>query len=145
MSETRYTLKDQVQQRYTPTDGSSRTGPPALPSPMPPRAPCEWPISAFTTFVGGGKQGSRACLLSRPTKYARGMGAGKAAAYVVLMFALSAAQDRHSQAALKDLPLPWVVATLHFGAGLLWIFPAWVCRKKRGEGEGCNVHRHSMA
>lgn len=53
------------------------------------------------------------------------MGTGKATAYVVLMFALSAAQDNHTQAALRDLPLPWVVATLHFGAGLLWIFPAW--------------------
>ena len=50
----------------------------------------------------------------------------KAAAFVALMFALGAAQDKTSQAALKDLPLPWVVATLHFGAGMLWIFPAWV-------------------
>lgn len=54
------------------------------------------------------------------------MGANKAAAYVVLMFALSAAHERHSQASLRDLPLPWVLATLHFGGGLLWIFPAWV-------------------
>lgn len=60
------------------------------------------------------------------------MGTGKATAYVVLMFALSAAQDNHTQAALRDLPLPWVVATLHFGAGLLWIFPAWVCREEGG-------------
>lgn len=54
------------------------------------------------------------------------MGAAKATAFAVLMFALCAAQEWMSQAALKDLPLPWVVATLHFGAGMLWIFPAWV-------------------
>eukprot|EP00903_Cladosiphon_okamuranus_P012649 g11832.t2 len=53
------------------------------------------------------------------------MSSPKAAAFVALMFALGAALDRSSQAALKELPLPWVVATLHFGAGLLWIFPAW--------------------
>eukprot|EP00904_Undaria_pinnatifida_P007303 jgi/Undpi1/3702/HiC_scaffold_16.g07072.m1 len=53
------------------------------------------------------------------------MNKAKAAAFVALMFALGAAQDKTSQAALKDLPLPWVVATLHFGAGMLWIFPAW--------------------
>ncbi|CAM9871686.1 unnamed protein product [Pylaiella littoralis] len=53
------------------------------------------------------------------------MGSAKAAAFVALMFALGAALDRSSQAALKELPLPWVVATLHFGAGMLWIFPAW--------------------
>ena len=58
------------------------------------------------------------------------MSSPKAAAFVVLMFALGAALDRSSQAALRELPLPWVVATLHFGAGLLWIFPAWV-RKNR--------------
>lgn len=54
------------------------------------------------------------------------MSSAKAAAFVALMFALGAALDRSSQEALKELPLPWVVATLHFGAGLLWIFPAWV-------------------
>lgn len=57
------------------------------------------------------------------------MGMAKAAAFVALMFALGAAQDRLSQAALKILPLPWVVATLHFGAGMLWVFPAWVRRR----------------
>ena len=54
------------------------------------------------------------------------MSTPKAAAFVALMFALGAALDKSSQAVLKELPLPWVVATLHFGAGLLWIFPAWV-------------------
>ena len=54
------------------------------------------------------------------------MNKAKAAAFVALMFILGAAQDKTSQAALKDLPLPWVVATLHFGAGMLWVFPAWV-------------------
>lgn len=54
------------------------------------------------------------------------MDTAKGAAFVALMFALGAAQDRTSQAALKDLPLPWVVTTLHFGAGMVWIFPAWV-------------------
>ena len=54
------------------------------------------------------------------------MSTTKVAMYVTFMFALAAAQDRTSQEVLKDLPLPWVVATLHFGAGMLWIFPAWV-------------------
>ncbi|CAM9910613.1 unnamed protein product [Ascophyllum nodosum] len=53
------------------------------------------------------------------------MSTTKVAMYVTFMFALAAAQDRTSQEVLKDLPLPWVVATLHFGAGMLWIFPAW--------------------
>lgn len=59
------------------------------------------------------------------------MSSPKAAAFVALMFALGTALDRSSQAALEELPLPWVVATLHFGAGLLWIFPAWVRRENR--------------
>lgn len=62
------------------------------------------------------------------------MSSVKAAAFVALMFALGAALDRSSQAALKELPLPWVVATLHFGAGMLWIFPAWV-RETEGDAE----------
>eukprot|EP00752_Nemacystus_decipiens_P009275 g8286.t1 len=53
------------------------------------------------------------------------MSSPRAAAFVALMFALGAALDRSSRAVLKELPLPWLVATLHFGAGLLWIFPAW--------------------
>lgn len=61
------------------------------------------------------------------------MGAAKPVTYAVLMFALAAAQDTLSQATLRDLPLPWIVATLHFGAGLLWIFPAWVRARERGD------------
>ncbi|CAM9595207.1 unnamed protein product [Ectocarpus sp. 6 AP-2014] len=53
------------------------------------------------------------------------MSSAKAAAFVALMFALGVALDRTSQSALEEFPLPWMVATLHFGAGLLWIFPAW--------------------
>lgn len=54
------------------------------------------------------------------------MSTTKAAVFMAFMFALAVAQDRISQAALKDLPLPWILATLHFGAGMLWVFPAWV-------------------
>lgn len=62
------------------------------------------------------------------------MSSAKAAAFITLMFALGAALDKTSQAVLKELPLPWVVATLHFGAGMLWIFPAWV-RQRQAEAE----------
>ncbi|CAM9200584.1 unnamed protein product [Scytosiphon promiscuus] len=53
------------------------------------------------------------------------MSSAKAAAFIALMFALGTALDRTSQAVLQELPMPWVVATLHFGGGMLWIFPAW--------------------
>lgn len=74
------------------------------------------------------------------------MSSPKAAAFVALMFALGAGLDRSSQAVLKELPLPWVVATLHFGAGLLWIFPAWVRKRKRqaGREKGLRYDEHAI-
>ncbi|CAM9727305.1 unnamed protein product, partial [Discosporangium mesarthrocarpum] len=43
----------------------------------------------------------------------------------LLSYAFFAAYDKSSRATLDVLPFPWMVATVHLGVGLVYVFPLW--------------------